>query len=210
MPCEYAPSLRAVITAVWLRTQQCNGASGTPERWLKGPEVTAAVPPTHIDNGHHNSTGGLPHRHQNTSDRITQTTRIREQEENAPTHKTAVKNQDPALLLRRLQSGHEPTDVTAELADHHIQQRGSDTDGLKFIPAKAGARGAATGSMTLGMILNALNPPDRFVLVIARVAEQRAGEPGHIRRPFTLEPAFEKTEVTSNPVKLLARTQEPS
>ena len=69
---------------------------------------------------------------------------------------------------------------------YDIESREPDTGDLYFIEVKGRIEGADTITVSRSQIIHSQNSPDRFILAVVKVPEDRSAEPTvrYVRRPF--------------------------
>ena len=102
-----------------------------------------------------------------------------------------------------------PRDVSQEKCGYDIESKDKDGE-LRFIEVKGRIVGAPTVTVTKNEIIRGLNSPERFILAVVEVDEDRASTPRYIRNPFSKEPEFETTSVNFDLSKILNKATEPS
>lgn len=79
-----------------------------------------------------------------------------------------------------------PEEMPHNNEGYDIESRRPDTGDLYFIEVKGRIEGAETVTVSRSQIIHAQNSPDRFILAVVKVPEDRAAPPTvrYVRRPF--------------------------
>ena len=82
--------------------------------------------------------------------------------------------------------GREPEEMPHNNEGYDIESRDPDTGDLYFIEVKGRIEDAETVTVSRSQIIHAQNSPDRFILAVVRVPEDRIARPTvrYVRRPF--------------------------
>ena len=79
-----------------------------------------------------------------------------------------------------------PEEMPHHNEGYDIESRHPDTGDLYFIEVKGRIEGADTVTVSRSQIIHAQNSPDRFILAVVKVPEDRDATPTvrYVRRPF--------------------------
>ena len=117
--------------------------------------------------------------------------RLAEQPSDRPaTHARDVAEVDQRAVAAVMQTertlGRNPKEMPHNNEGYDIESRHPDTGDLYFIEVKGRIEGADTVTVSRSQIIHAQNSPERFILAIAEVPEDRNAEPAvrYVRRPF--------------------------
>ena len=91
-----------------------------------------------------------------------------------------------AVLETERALGRDPEEMPHNNEGYDIESRQPDTGDLYFIEVKGRIEGAHTVTVSRSQIIHAQNTPDRFILAVVVVPEDRSAEPTvrYVRRPF--------------------------
>ena len=80
----------------------------------------------------------------------------------------------------------DPIEMPHHNEGYDIESRDPDTGDLLFIEVKGRIEGADTVTISRSQIIHAQNSPDRFILAVVKVPEDRSATPKvrYVRRPF--------------------------
>ena len=90
------------------------------------------------------------------------------------------------VLATERSLGREPKEMPHNNEGYDIESRNPDTGDLYFIEVKGRIEGADTVTVSRSQIIHAQNSPDRFILAVVEVPEDRNAQPTvrYVRRPF--------------------------
>ena len=79
-----------------------------------------------------------------------------------------------------------PEEMPHNNEGYDIESREPDTGDLYFIEVKGRIEGADTITVSRSQIIHSQNSPDRFILAVVQVPEDRSAQPTvhYVRRPF--------------------------
>ena len=91
-----------------------------------------------------------------------------------------------AVLETERSLGREPKEMPHNNEGYDIESRQPDTGDLYFIEVKGRIEGAETVTISRSQIIHSQNSPDRFILAVVKVPEDRSAKPTvrYVRRPF--------------------------
>jgi len=118
-----------------------------------------------------------------------------------------------AVMATERALGREPTEMAHRNPGYDIESRDPATGDLYFIEVKGRIEGADTVTVKARQVRQAHNTPDRFILAIVTVPEDRDAEPTvrYVRRPFRdTELPFAAVSVTLSLPELLREGEEPA
>ena len=91
-----------------------------------------------------------------------------------------------AVLATERSLGRKPKEMPHNNEGYDIESRDPDTGDLYFIEVKGRIEGADTVTVSRSQIIHSQNSPDRFILAVVEVPEDRTVQPTvrYVRRPF--------------------------
>ncbi len=91
-----------------------------------------------------------------------------------------------AVLETERSLGRKPEEMPHNNEGYDIESREPETGDLYFIEVKGRIEGADTVTVSRSQIIHSQNLPDRFILAVVKVPEDRSAEPTvrYVRRPF--------------------------
>jgi len=91
-----------------------------------------------------------------------------------------------AVLETERSLGRKPKEMPHNNEGYDIESREPDTGDLYFIEVKGRIDGADTITVSRSQIIHSQNSPDRFILAVVQVPEDRSAQPTvhYVRRPF--------------------------
>jgi Domain of unknown function (DUF3883) len=112
-----------------------------------------------------------------------------------------------AVMAAERAMGNDPVDVSGDNVGYDILSR--TPSGLRFVEVKGRAEGATTVTVTRNEIQTCLNEPDKYLLAVVNVADDRAAEPTYLAAPFRDDVPFAATSVNFSIRDLLAHPELP-
>ena len=103
-----------------------------------------------------------------------------------------------AVLATERSLGRKPKEMPHNNEGYDIESREPDTGDLYFIEVKGRIEGADTVTVRRSQIIHSQNSPDRFILAVVEVPEDRSAQPTvrYVRRPFEdLEVPYRKYSI---------------